>query len=208
MQTNCKPVIYYFQTDCKHFANTVQTFDSESDRRCHPDLPRPLAVGRGFERLWRPVRCQIYCPSSVVFGRPRREPSHSSCPGPLVCSIAADWIRCPVSSPVLAQFCHVRKFIIASWTYEVKLAGSLRPNFKFGLRGLRVNQTLRVGLRAGACTGFGPAPGLTRQGMPVSRHAWLVDVCWVRDISRRFYCDCLFEYPLQVCRSLPSSLKR
>jgi hypothetical protein len=25
MKTNCKPVIYCLQTDCKHFANTVQT---------------------------------------------------------------------------------------------------------------------------------------------------------------------------------------
>ena len=65
------------QTGCKHTANMMETFESEPDRhcQCHPGLPRPLAVGRGFERLWRPVRCQIHCPLSVVSGRPRREPS-------------------------------------------------------------------------------------------------------------------------------------
>ena len=32
-----------------------------------------MAVGRGFERLWPPVRCSIHRPSSVEFGRSRPE---------------------------------------------------------------------------------------------------------------------------------------
>ena len=169
-----------------------------------------MAVGRGFERPWRPVHCQIHRPSSVVSGRPRREPSrrhggqsgascvqHCGRPDPP----SAKRSCAGVKFSGLQTACCIQGITDAACSRAAAVPPS--PN----RRRIPSPDSDSCQTRFRACypscgdgSGFGPAPGPPRQRKPgpvsTGRHAWFGRV-W--NSSRRIYFELLFNYPLQVC---------
>ena len=185
--------------------------------QCHPGLPRPLAVERGFERLWRPVRCQIHCPSSVVSGRPRREPSQRHGGQSGASSVQHCGSQDPLSGKRPCAGAILSCLQIPCCTLGISDAACSRAATEHRLPPSRTQSFALPGIpgRRGLNSESQSRHRFRTGSWPCrTTHACLqacvarVGVGWVRTLSRRFYFDCPFEYPLPVCRSLPSSLKR
>ena len=193
MQTLCKPVT-----------------PSRARARGLPRLSG-LAAGRGCERRWLPVRCVIRHPSSAVIGLPRPAGELRRRHGGL--SGASSLQHCGRPDPPSGKrpCAGVILFCLQMPCYIQGIAGAVcsraaaenRPPNPSLTRGRRIpSQTDSEGLtsesqsRLAFRTGFLPCPP---EHACLQACVALVTGVWVRNISRCFYYDWLFTYPLLVC---------